>query len=88
VPVRQCAGCGRRGAQSSLVRLCAVDGLLVVDRDRRLGGRGVYVCRDAVCAGYARRRGTLSRKLKCTLTLPADLVEQVSMERPEAAWKD
>jgi predicted RNA-binding protein YlxR (DUF448 family) len=62
------------------VRLCAVDGSLVVDRERRLGGRGVYLCPDAACAGEARRRGALSRRLKCALTLPADLVEQVSME--------
>jgi len=86
--VRQCAGCGRRSAQSALVRLCAVDGRLIVDRERRAGGRGVYVCPDAGCAGQARRRGALSRRLKCALTLPADLAEQVSMERPEAAWKD
>jgi predicted RNA-binding protein YlxR (DUF448 family) len=65
-----------------------VDGTLVVDRERRLGGRGVYLCPDAACAGRVRRRDTLSRRLKCALTLPADLAEQVSMRRPEAAWKD
>jgi predicted RNA-binding protein YlxR (DUF448 family) len=70
------------------VRLCATDGVLVVDRDRRGGGRGVYLCPSAACAGHASRRGALARRLKCTLTLPADLAEQVSMERLEAAGKD
>jgi predicted RNA-binding protein YlxR (DUF448 family) len=68
--------------QASLVRLCAVDGALVVDHERRLGGRGVYVCPSATCAGSARRRGALTRRLKCALTLPADLAEQVRSERP------
>jgi len=83
MPVRQCAGCGRRGPQASLVRLCAKDGVLVVDRERRLGGRGAYVCPSATCAGRAGRRETLARRLKCALTLPADLAERVSLERPE-----
>ena len=82
-PVRQCAGCGRRSPQSGLVRLCAVGGAVVIDRERRLGGRGVYLCPSAACAGQARRRGALARRLKCSLTLPADLAEQVRMERPE-----
>jgi len=55
----------------------------VIDRERRLGGRGVYLCPSAACAGHARRRGALARRLKCSLTLPADLAEQVRMERPE-----
>ena len=57
--------------------------MLVVDRERRLGGRGVYVCPGAACAGLARRRGALARRLKCALTLPSDLEEQVSLERLE-----
>jgi len=61
---------------------------MVVDRGRRRGGRGVYLCPSAACAGNARRRDALARRLKCALTLPADLAEQVSMERPEAAGKD
>ena len=64
-PVRQCAGCGGRSPQSRLVRLCAVGGALVIDRERRLGGRGVYLCPSAACAGRARRRGALARRLKC-----------------------
>ena len=69
--------------QAGLVRLCAVRGAAVIDRERRLGGRGVYLCPSAACAGQARRRGALARRLKCSLTLPADLAEQVRMERPE-----
>jgi len=65
------------------VRLCLVGGAVVIDRERRLGGRGVYLCPSAACAGQARRRGALARRLKCSLTLPADLAEQVRLERPE-----
>ena len=65
------------------MRLCAKDGVLVVDRERRLGGRGTYLCPSATCAGDAGRRGALARRLKCALTLPADLAERVCLERPE-----
>jgi predicted RNA-binding protein YlxR (DUF448 family) len=62
--------------------------VLVVDRDRHRGGRGVYLCASAACTGRASGRGALARRLKCALALPADLAEQVSMERPQAAGKD
>ena len=53
-PVRTCVGCGRRAAQSTLVRFAAVDGR--VQRGRRLSGRGAYVCRSRACFAQARSR--------------------------------
>ncbi|HYX84072.1 MAG TPA: YlxR family protein [Gaiellales bacterium] len=86
--MRQCAGCGARRPQAELVRLRAVDGTLVIDRDRRSGGRGAYLCPSRACAGAARRRGALARRLRCALTVPADLGDRIALERPPAAWKN
>jgi len=87
-PVRQCAGCGRRRPQRELVRIGVADGEIVVDRDRRLQGRGVYLCPERQCAAEARRRGAIPRRLRCMLTVPSDLEDRVAVERPQAAWED
>jgi len=88
MPMRQCAGCGRRRPQRELVRMVASEGVLVVETDRRLPGRGVYLCPEAGCAAQARRRGAIPRRLRCPVTVPPDLEERVAVERRDAAWKD
>jgi predicted RNA-binding protein YlxR (DUF448 family) len=70
-PVRTCVGCGRRAAQSSLVRFAAVDGC--VQAGRRLPGRGAYVCPSRVCFAQARRRRAFARSLRSPATVPAEL---------------
>jgi len=79
-PVRQCAGCGRRRPQPELVRIGVVAGELVIDRDRRLAGRGVYLCPTRRCAEQARRRGAIPRRLRCMVTVPPDLEDRVAVE--------
>jgi predicted RNA-binding protein YlxR (DUF448 family) len=84
-PVRQCAGCGRRRPQRELVRIGLVAGELVIDRDRRLGGRGVYLCPDRRCTAQARRRGAIPRRLRCTVTVPPDLEDRVAIEQQDTS---
>jgi uncharacterized protein len=46
-PVRTCVACRARRAQSELLRLARGDtGALEVDSERRISGRGWYVCLD------------------------------------------
>jgi len=87
-PVRQCAGCGRRRPQRELVRMTAADGVLAIDRERRLPGRGVYLCPSRDCAERARRKGAIPRRLRFSVMVPADLEDRVAVERPQAAWED
>jgi predicted RNA-binding protein YlxR (DUF448 family) len=70
------------------VRLVAPDGRVVVDRERRLGGRGVYVCPEAACAERARRKGGLGRRFRASVEVPGDLAAQVTVEAATAAWKN
>jgi predicted RNA-binding protein YlxR (DUF448 family) len=49
-PVRTCRGCGRRLPQDQLLRLALDGGLVRPDPDRRLPGRGAYICRRRDCA--------------------------------------
>ncbi len=55
-PHRTCLGCGLKTAQHELLRLVRVDHDVVVDRERRLPGRGGYICPQRKCAELLRRK--------------------------------
>ncbi len=69
-PMRTCLGCRTRDAQSVLVRVVARDGALVVDRPRRLPGRGGYFHRADACLATFARRGGFVRSLCCVVARP------------------
>jgi len=65
VPLRRCVGCGRQRPQDELVRLTTdPDEGIVVDRERRRGGRGAYLCLDSNCVKRALARGSIARALR------------------------
>jgi N utilization substance protein A len=73
MPVRTCAGCGRRAPQAELQRFTAPDGTLRPDVGRKAPGRGVYTCRTAACVERARSRGAFVRALRRPVRVPAGL---------------
>jgi predicted RNA-binding protein YlxR (DUF448 family) len=52
------------------------DGVLLVDRDQRMPGRGAYVCSDA-CLARSQRRGGLQRAFRRSFSIDAQTVESV-----------
>jgi uncharacterized protein len=62
LPVRTCAGCGRKGPQAELLRFVAHDGALTPGAKAR--GRGVYTCRRLACFERAVARGAFNRVLR------------------------
>lgn len=62
VPVRMCIVCGAVRPKGSLIRLVTIEGRgVVVDEEKVLGGRGMYVCAQQQCIerlikGEIRRR--------------------------------
>ncbi|WP_372789202.1 YlxR family protein [Paraconexibacter sp.] len=75
-PTRTCVGCRAARPQTDLVRLAAHRGSVVVDRSRRLPGRGAYVC-GRPCLDQAIRRRALPRALRQAVAIPSDLVESI-----------
>jgi predicted RNA-binding protein YlxR (DUF448 family) len=65
VPVRSCAGCGRKAPQPELLRFAAVDGALRPGRS--LSGRGAYTCRRLACFERAVARRAFHRVLRQTV---------------------
>jgi uncharacterized protein len=66
IPVRTCAGCGRRAPKAELVRLVARDGVLV-EAAPGAPGRGVYTCRRLSCFERAASRRAFARTLKTSV---------------------
>lgn len=63
-PIRTCVGCRTRAAASGLLRVVAVDGIVVPDPRRRHPGRGAWVHPDIGCLRLAERRRALPRALR------------------------
>jgi predicted RNA-binding protein YlxR (DUF448 family) len=69
-PLRRCVACRTKRPQRELLRLAVQEGRVVPDRDRRLQGRGAWLCRAEACARTL-KRGQLSRALKGKVVEPA-----------------
>ena len=71
-PIRTCVGCGRKAAQSELVRFVAPDGELAPGARRP--GRGVYTCRRLPCFERALAHRAFARVLKRPVKVDSALV--------------
>ncbi|MGH3911041.1 MAG: YlxR family protein [Pseudonocardiaceae bacterium] len=76
-PIRTCVGCRTRTAVSGLLRVVAVDGILVPDPRRRQPGRGAWLHPDIGCLRLAERRRAFSRALRFAGTLDSAAVHTV-----------
>jgi predicted RNA-binding protein YlxR (DUF448 family) len=70
VPVRICAGCGRKAPQAELVRFRARGSELTVGSGP---GRGVYTCRRLACFERATARRAFNRTLRRNVRVDPDL---------------
>jgi len=71
VPIRTCAGCGRKAPQSDLVRFGSVGGELTPGRT--LPGRGVYTCRRLSCFERALANRGFNRVLRRNVSVDSAL---------------
>ena len=71
VPIRSCAGCGRKAPQAELVRFGARAGSLVPMPHGE--GRSVYTCRRLACFERARARRAFARTLRQTVAVEPEL---------------
>ena len=67
-PVRTCLGCGAKLLKKKLLRFVADrNGLVVLDQQNRLPGRGAYCCSDYKCLTvFVKKKGKLLRALRMT----------------------
>jgi predicted RNA-binding protein YlxR (DUF448 family) len=70
-PIRSCLGCGRKAAQSELLRFVAEDGRLVPGANAP--GRGAYTCHRLACFERAVSRRAFNRALRQTVRVEQEL---------------
>jgi uncharacterized protein len=70
VPIRTCAGCGRKAPRAELIRFTATDGELTPDPH---AGRGAYTCARLACFERAVARRAFNRILRTTVRVPPEL---------------
>jgi predicted RNA-binding protein YlxR (DUF448 family) len=70
-PTRSCIGCGRKAAQSELLRFVAPEGVLMPATTKP--GRGAYTCRRLSCFERAVARRAFNRTLKRNVRVEPEL---------------
>ena len=77
-PVRTCLGCRRRAGTSTLVRVVARVGQVVVDRSATLVGRGAWVHPTRQCIDSALNRKAFGRALRTEAQLETGQVYELT----------
>ena len=76
-PVRTCLGCRKRAGTSTLVRVIARNGEVVVDRSAALPGRGAWVHSTRTCIESAINRKAFGRALRSDMVLDTGQVFEI-----------
>ncbi|TDN88562.1 YlxR family protein [Microbacterium sp. BK668] len=76
IPVRTCVGCRTRASRSALLRVVAIDSVLVVDERAILPGRGAWVHETRECMDAALRRRAFVRALRVSGPLDTQTIEK------------
>jgi len=74
-------GCRERTAQAALLRVVAVEDLLVPDTTRRRPGRGAHLHPDLRCLDLAEKRRAFPRALRLAGPLDASALRSVIAEQ-------
>ena len=76
-PERTCVGCRVRERSTALLRVVAVDGVVIPDPRHRLPGRGAWLHPDPGCLDMAERRRAFGRALRLTEQLDTSKVRRL-----------
>lgn len=63
-PLRMCVACREMKPKQELVRLTKTDDGITIDLEKKLQGRGVYVCKSTECVRLAEKKKALQRHFK------------------------
>lgn len=71
IPMRMCIACRTMRPQHELIRIVRdnTSGEVRIDREKKLFGRGAYICRDEKCIRLAVKKRGLERHFKCAVPM-------------------
>jgi uncharacterized protein len=76
IPVRTCVGCRVRAPRNLLLRIVAVDSVLIPDVRAAMPGRGAWVHETPECVDAAIRRRAFVRALRVSGPLDTQTIEE------------
>lgn len=65
---RRCIACRQPLLQSEMIRICKIDGKVLIDKDKKCEGRGAYVCKNENCIKKTVKNKLINRAFR----IPAD----------------
>lgn len=68
IPLRMCIACRSMKPQCELIRIVKNGGEPKLDINKKMFGRGAYLCRSAECIQRAEKRNLLARHFKCSVS--------------------
>lgn len=75
IPMRMCIACRHMKPQAELIRIVHElnTGEIMLDENKKLFGRGAYICRNRDCIKKAAKKNGLAKHFKCAV--PVDIYE-------------
>lgn len=69
IPMRMCVACREMHPQNELIRVVLDSGTgdIRLDTEKKLFGRGAYLCKKAECIRKAERKRGIERHFKCAV---------------------
>ena len=64
IPLRMCAGCRQMSQKPELIRIVLKDGKLLIDDEKKILSRGIYLCKNNECIEKTKKRKVFSNLLK------------------------
>jgi len=57
VPIRMCIGCRKKRKKDEMLRFIrGIDGVVFMNKKKRINGRGFYLCPDLICFKRAQKK--------------------------------
>lgn len=67
IPLRMCVACRCMKPQNELIRFVKNEGKPMLDTEKKMFGRGAYLCRSTECITKAKKKNVLARHFKCNV---------------------
>lgn len=65
IPERTCIVCRKKAEKENFIKIVKnKDGVIAVEKDKKLDGRGAYVCKNAECLNNLKKSKALCRVFK------------------------
>lgn len=76
IPMRMCVACRKMYPQNELIRIVRDNetGEIKFDPNKKLFGRGAYICRNSECIHQAEKKHGIERHFKCAV--PKEIYKQ------------